>query len=90
MGQKTVFGSVCNAKDRISPSTYRKWIKPCSLSELKGADSHIPDESHWLADWNRQEPRYKVGEIVRFKVTKVSDLNNWGHVSNARNINFIN
>ena len=47
-------------------------------------------ESHWLADWNRQEPRYKVGEIVRFKVTKVSDLNNWGHVSNARNINFIN
>ena len=39
---------------------------------------------------NRQEPRYKVGEIVRFKVTKVSDLNNWGHVSNARNINFIN
>lgn len=60
------------------------------LSELKGADSHIPDESHWLADWNRQEPRYKVGEIVRFKVTKVSDLNNWGHVSNARNVNFIN
>lgn len=122
MGQKTVFGSVCNAttvsarlhignglSHVLHPNNgfyeaaildtycnknkghyFYKLDGLLPLSELKGADSHIPDESHWLADWNRQEPRYKVGEIVRFKVTKVSDLNNWGHVSNARNINFIN
>lgn len=58
------------------------------LSELEGAESYIQDESHWLADWNQDSPRFKVGETVRFKVIKVKEIRNWGHVSNARNIDF--
>ena len=58
------------------------------LSELEGAESYIQDESHWLADWNQDRPRFKAREIVRFKVVKVREIRNWDHVSNARNVDF--
>lgn len=58
------------------------------LSELKEGDSYALDESHWLADWNREIPRFEVGEIVKFRVIKVRELKNWNHVSNARNVDF--
>ncbi|MCI9614239.1 MAG: hypothetical protein HFG93_03660 [Dorea sp.] len=60
------------------------------LEELKkiGVSSYVADESHWLADWNQERQRFKEGDTVKFRVTRVSGLNNWGHVSNARNVNF--
>lgn len=59
------------------------------LSELGEAESYLSDESHWLADWNQEHPRFKVGETVKFKVTKVSGISSWAHVKNARNVNFV-
>lgn len=60
------------------------------LSEIKDShtESYLPDESHWLADWNQEHPRFKVGETVKFKVTKVSGISSWNHVEHARNVNF--
>lgn len=58
------------------------------LSELGDAESYIADESHWLADWNQDNQRFHVGETVKFRVIKVSAVNTWGHVSNARNVSF--
>lgn len=60
------------------------------MEELKkiGVSSYVADESHWLADWNQERQRFKEGDTVKFRVTRVSGLNNWGHVSNARNVNF--
>lgn len=45
-------------------------------------------ESHWLADWGQYKPRCARGDIVSFKLQKIYALTSWGHVSNARNINF--
>lgn len=59
------------------------------LSKLGGAESYLSDESHWLADWKRETPRFEVGDTVRFKVVKVRELKSWDHVPNARNIDFI-
>ena len=59
------------------------------LSEINGAKSYHSDESHWLADWNRETPRFAVGETVKFKVAKVGELKTWSHVSNARNVDFV-
>lgn len=59
------------------------------LSEINGAKSYHSDESHWLADWNRETPRFTVGETVKFKVAKVGELKTWSHVSNARNVDFV-
>lgn len=58
------------------------------LSEL-GAPAYISGESHWLADWNQDAPRFTVGETIKFKIIKVRELKNWDHVSNARNIDFV-
>ena len=59
------------------------------LSKLGGAKSYLPDESHWLVDWKRETPRFEVGDTVRFKATGAGELKSWGHVPNARNIDFI-
>lgn len=58
------------------------------LSEL-GVSAYIPGESHWLADWNQNAPRFKAGDTVKFKIVKVRELRNWDHVSNARNVDFL-
>lgn len=57
------------------------------LSELK-VKFYISGESHWLADWKQNSPRFKTGDIVKFRVIGVSPIKNWDHVSNARNVNF--
>lgn len=51
--------------------------------------SYVSGESHWLADWNQETPRFKSGDTVKFKINKVRELKNWEHVSNARNIDFV-
>lgn len=63
-------------------------LLPLSESEKYGIKSYVSGESHWLADWNRETPRFKGGETVRFRVTKVGKLSDWDHVSRARNVDF--
>lgn len=58
------------------------------LSELS-VSSYVSGESHWLADWNQEIPRFESGDTVKFKINKVRELKNWDHVSNARNIDFV-
>ena len=57
------------------------------LSELE-ADSYVSGESHWLADWDQPEPRFKEGDTVKFKVKRVYEPAVRSHVSHARNISF--
>lgn len=58
------------------------------LPEL-GVPAYTSGESHWLADWNKDAPRFKAGETIKFRIIKVRELRNWDHVSNARNIDFV-
>ena len=57
------------------------------LEEL-GTDHYVPQESHWLADWDQPEPRFKEGDTVKFQIKRVYEPAERGHVSHARNVSF--
>ncbi|MDR0904651.1 MAG: hypothetical protein LBN00_00515 [Oscillospiraceae bacterium] len=72
------------------PHTFYRLRGLLPASELPSGSERIADETHWLAIWDNtvdgKRIEFRSGNKVRFRVQKVSKLDNYKHVKHARNV----
>lgn len=68
---------------------------PLADPKLKHIDKYEKNETHWVADWNKEFGTINKGDVVKFRIKKISEfyrqgMNHEGNIIYPRNITCVN
>lgn len=59
---------------------------PLNEPMLKDATKYENEESHWIADWNKELEDIKRGDLVKFRIKKISPFAKQGFVHDTKKV----